>query len=86
MNSLNVNLSRRHFLRGAGVAMGLPWLESLRAWGAAGEVVSTAAPSAPRRTAVVFMGNGVNPHHWGAVNGANGMEFKDSLRPLEPIK
>jgi len=83
MKSLSTNLTRRHFLRGAGVALGLPWLESIRSWGAP---ASSIEPAAPRRAAVVFMGNGVNPHHWGAVNGATGMEFKDSLRPLEALK
>jgi hypothetical protein len=75
-------LSRRRFLRGAGVAVGLPWLESIRAYGAdaAGTV------SAPRRLAVCFTGNGVNPHHWGAKMGGDGIEFAASLRPLEPLK
>ncbi len=27
-------LSRRTFLRGVGVSMALPWMESLRVWGA----------------------------------------------------
>jgi hypothetical protein len=41
---------------------------------------------APRRMAALFMGNGVNPHHWGAEPEGNGMRLKDSLRPLEPFK
>ena len=86
MNPSDSSLSRRHFLRGAGVALGLPWMESIRAWGAASEATAAAGSSAPRRTAVVFMGNGVNPHHWGAETGPSGMVFKDSLRPLEPLK
>jgi hypothetical protein len=44
------------------------------------------ASEAPRRAAVVFMGNGVNPHHWGAEQTPEGMVLKDSLRPLEPLK
>jgi hypothetical protein len=32
------------------------------------------------------MGNGVNPHHWGAVNTPDGLLLKDSLRPLESLK
>lgn len=80
--------SRRHFLRGAGVAFGLPWLESMNAWGstAAGKAGAAASNEAPRRFAAVFMGNGVNPHHWGATNGANGMELMKTLSPLEPVK
>lgn len=34
MANRDKNLSRRIFLKGAGVAMTLPWLESLPVWGA----------------------------------------------------
>src|SRR4029077_12671550 len=47
-------LSRRRFLRGTGVVMALPWLESLPVWGAA----PMAAAAAPKRLAFLFMGNG----------------------------
>lgn len=80
--------SRRLFLRGAGVALGLPWLESRNAFGstAVGKAGSAAGNEAPRRFAALFMGNGVNPHHWGASNGPGGMEFLKTLSPLEPMK
>lgn len=80
--SRSSGLSRRHFLRGAGVALGLPWLESMNAWGSA----TPSAKGAPRRFAAMFMGNGVNPHHWGATNGPGGMELMKTLSPLEPVK
>jgi hypothetical protein len=83
MNTTSHSVSRRHFLRGVGVALSLPWLESMKSWG---ETTAAAANGAPRRFAAVFMGNGVNPHHWGATNGANGMELMKSLTPLEPLK
>lgn len=89
MKSGSNQVSRRFFLRGMGVALALPWMESFNVWGAdAGKPVAatSASPVAPRRTAVMFMGNGVNPHHWGAKTGANGMEFLQTLSPLEPIK
>ena len=79
MNETRIN--RRHFLRGMGVALSLPWLESLNAWGA-----TSAKDGAPRRLAVCFMGNGVNPHHWGANNGPGGLELLKTLSPLEPLK
>lgn len=69
-----------------GIAMSLPWLESLNAWGASAGVASGGATSAPRRLAVCFMGNGVNPNHWGANMGPNGMELLKTLSPLESIK
>jgi hypothetical protein len=77
-----MNLSRRKFLRGTGIALGLPWLESVCSFGAE----SLKKNTAPRRLAVCFTGNGVNPHHWGATQGAGGMEFMKSLSPLEPLK
>lgn len=79
--NLDDAISRRHFLRGMGVALSLPWLESINAWGAASE-----KEGAARRLAVCFMGNGVNPHHWGANNGPGGMELLKTLSPLEPLK
>jgi len=69
-------LSRRGFLRGAGVALGLPWLESLAS--------AAEAAGPPVRFAALFMGNGVNPHHWGATMGPGGIEFAKSLSPLAP--
>jgi hypothetical protein len=77
-----MNTTRRKFLRGTGIALGLPWLESVSVFGAETPKQNVA----PRRLGVCFTGNGVNPHHWGAKMGANGIEFADSLRPLEPIK
>jgi len=70
------NLSRRRFLRGAGVALGLPWLESL--------APAAEAAGPPVRFAALFMGNGVNPHHWGAKPAPDGIEFAKSLSPLAP--
>lgn len=74
--------TRRKFLRGTGILMGLPWLESVNVFGAESPKNNTA----PRRLAVCFTGNGVNPYHWGATQGPGGMEFLQSLKPLEPLK
>ena len=74
-----MKLSRRTVLRGAGVTMALPWLESLSAF--------AATPSAfPKRFAVLFMGNGVNENHWGATGSGDDMKLSLSLSPLEPLK
>ncbi|HJZ72815.1 MAG TPA: DUF1552 domain-containing protein [Vicinamibacterales bacterium] len=75
-------LSRRRFLRGTGVVMALPWLESLAVWGA--EPASAAA--APRRLAILFMGNGVNPTEWWAQESGAGIELGRSLAPMQPLK
>ena len=75
--------SRRQFLRGAGVLLGLPWFESVSSFGAP---VVKGAPQAPRRLAVCFFGNGVNPHHWGATQGPDGLQLLQTLKPLESLK
>ncbi len=62
-------LSRRTVLRGVGVTMALPWLESLPAWGQTN--AANPAGTFPKRFAVLFMGNGINGNHWWARgNGA----------------
>src|SRR5947209_2155503 len=77
---MSTPIRRRILLRGAGVAMALPWLESIPVWG--GE----AASPAPRRFAALFMGNGISPDHFWAKGSGEGMELGKSLQPLEPLK
>lgn len=75
-------LSRRTFLRGVGVSMALPWLESLHGWG------SEAAPGnaePPVRFACIFAGNGFHSREWWARGEGANMELGrvlDSLRPF----
>ncbi|HLJ54999.1 MAG TPA: DUF1552 domain-containing protein, partial [Chthonomonadaceae bacterium] len=76
-------ISRRIFLRGAGVVVGLPWLESLPVWGAA---APKAASAPPKRFVVQFMGTGINPEHWWAKGEGAAMELSRSLQPLDPFK
>src|SRR4051812_16686393 len=78
-------LSRRLFLRGAGVAMALPWLKSVPVWGSA-EEAPKAASVAPKRFVVQFMGTGINPDHWWAKGEGANMELSKTLQPLEPYK
>jgi hypothetical protein len=78
-------LARRTFLRGVGVTMALPWLESLPVWGA--PLVKADGPGPfPKRFAVQFMGNGINATHWWAKGAGAEMELGQSLSPLEPFK
>src|SRR6267378_3759117 len=72
--------SRRTFLHGAGVTMALPWLESIPVWGA------TTAEAAPKRFAVMFMGNGINGNHWWAKGSGEDLKLSRTLEPLEPLK
>ena len=74
-------ISRRAVLRGAGVAVALPWLESLPAFG------ETTAPTAfPKRFGVMFMGNGINENNWSAEGSGADMTLSKTLSPLEPLK
>jgi hypothetical protein len=78
-------ISRRTFLRGVGVTMALPYLESVSTWG------ETIAPTAgvdafPKRLAVLFWGNGVNSNHWWAKGSGAEMELGKSLEPFAPVK
>jgi hypothetical protein len=72
-------LSRRLLLRGAGVAMALPWLEAM-------STSARAATPFPKRFAVLFMGNGINANHWWAKGNGAQMQLGKSLQPLEPLK
>ncbi|WP_406694766.1 DUF1552 domain-containing protein [Singulisphaera sp. Ch08] len=76
--------SRRTFLRGVGVTMALPWLESVPALGAS-SVAGAAAPC-PKRFAALFMGCGVNPTQWWAKGSGAEMELGRCLEPLAPLK
>ena len=73
-------ISRRTVLRGAGVAMSLPWLEAM-APGAA-----SMPPEFPKRFGVLFMGMGVHEDHWSATGQGADMVLSKTLEPLEPIK
>src|SRR3982750_775011 len=77
--------SRRTFLRGVGVTMALPWLESVPVWGASPVVGGSPAPS-PKRFAAMFMGCGVNPTNWWAKGSGDAMELGSCLQPLAPLK
>jgi hypothetical protein len=71
-------------LRGVGVTMALPWLESISVWGQ--EASAGALPAAPKRFAVVFMADGINPNHWWAKGAGAGIELSKTLQPLDGLK
>jgi len=74
-------LTRRTFLKGAGVSVALPWMESLRAWGQ-----DAAKNEAPVRLAVLFAGNGFHRTEWHARGEGKAMQFGKVLEPLEKFK
>lgn len=80
------NFSRRTLLRGLGVSMSLPWLESIPVWG--DELPSTARTSseAPVRVAVLFAGNGFHSKAWWVRGEGRAMELGQVLTPLNDFR
>ncbi len=66
-------IARRAVLRGAGVTMALPWLESFAPKAASEGTVF------PKRFGVVFLGNGVNDEHWGSTGSVADSKRRNSL-------
>jgi hypothetical protein len=80
--------SRRHFLKGAGVALALPWMESMPLFGAQeGAAAAVAAKKAgpPVRFGCLFFSNGVEVPEWWAKGAGSAMEFGKAAAPLKPI-
>src|SRR5215471_698916 len=78
--------SRRAFLRGIGVTMALPWMESLNVWGDTPSSVVKPASEAPVRLAVVFSGNGFHSKEWWARGAGKEMELGQVLTPLSDFR
>jgi hypothetical protein len=75
--------SRRHFLRGMGVALALPWMESLPLF-AQPASTPAAASKPPLRLGIVYFSNGVEPEHWWARGSGASMEVGPGLTPMLP--
>ena len=85
---MRMDPTRRHFLRGVGVALALPWMESLPLFAQTGPALSTAKTAGPPlRLGIVFFSNGVELIHWWArqekAGGAN-WELGPAALPLMP--
>ncbi|MFP6767568.1 MAG: DUF1552 domain-containing protein [Planctomycetaceae bacterium] len=79
--------SRRTFLRGAGVSMALPWMESAAVWGdEPGAKKSKSAGEPPVRLAVLFSGNGYHAGHWWAKGAGKEMELGPVLKPVTEFR
>src|SRR5437899_9495385 len=78
-------LSRRAFLRGLGVSMALPWMESVNVWGDE-PLHSPPASDAPVRLAVLFAGNGFHSKEWWAKGEGKEMELGQVLTPLTDFR
>ena len=76
------HMSRRHFLRGVGVALALPWLESMPLFGQVAAGAKAATP--PLRLGIVYFSNGVEPIHWWAKGSGAAMELGPALSTMMP--
>src|SRR5687768_5131167 len=75
--------SRRAFLRGLGVTIALPWMESVRVWGDTGGAAKVAS-EAPVRLGVLFAGNGFHSKEWWVEGEGTAMKLGKVLQPLAP--
>lgn len=73
-------LSRRALLKGLGVTVALPWLESVNA------LAGPAAKKPAQRFACLFIGDGISPNTWWAKGKGAEMDLGPSLEPLAPFR
>src|SRR5437879_6582209 len=74
-------LNRRHFLRGLGAAVALPFLDCMRPLGVTASAAVEAAGK-PRRSVFVYIPNGVNGMTWQVTKPGRDFELSPSLQPL----
>ena len=77
--------SRRHFLRGAGVALALPWLESLPLFAQDAARGGRGQQAAPALRVHLLLERRRHQHWWAKGSGA-AMEFGPAAAPLAPIR
>lgn len=82
---LQHHFARRTFLRGLGVSMALPWLESLSVWGDEPKPKQEGS-EAPTRLAVLFAGNGFHSKEWWAKGEGKSMTLGRVLEPLADFR
>ncbi|MDQ3622089.1 MAG: DUF1552 domain-containing protein [Verrucomicrobiota bacterium] len=84
------HLSRRRFLRGLGVCLGLPALETLtpltKALAAAVPKPAITHSGAPLRTAFLYIPNGVNVARWRPIGEGSQYQLGETMAPLAGLK
>ena len=84
MNSLRKNICRRRtFLRGMGVSVALPLLDSMVP--AQTPLGKTAAVSKPRFCGI-YVPHGATMDKWTPAQEGSGFEFTETLKPLEKLR
>lgn len=80
------HFNRRAFMRGVGVSMALPWLESRTVWGDTPPTGVKPSSEAPVRLGVLFAGNGFHSKEWWAKGEGKNMELGKVLAPLTDFR
>lgn len=75
-------LNRRTFLRGAGAAVALPFLEAMMPWRA----VSAEEMDIPRRLLAYYVPCGIHMQYWTPTQTGRNWELTPTLRPLMNVK
>src|SRR3954470_12761709 len=83
MRTRRTGLSRRTLLRGAGVTLGLPWLEAMLP---SSGLAQSAASKPPVRMAMLYMPNGVNISHWYPSGLGRDFQLSKTLEPLADFR
>lgn len=86
MTDISNQITRRTVLKGLGVSICIPWLESLNPLTAhaAGSAKVLSVP--PVRLAALYMPNGVNVHAWEPKGIGQAFELSATLAPLSNVK
>ena len=82
----NFSLSRRALLRGAGVGLGLPWLEAMAPSIVKADTPAGAAGTNPVRMAFLYMANGVNTDMWKPEGEGRDFKLSPTLAPLQDFR
>ena len=77
------HLSRRAVLRGTGVALALPLLDSMIP---AQTPLAKTAAIPPTRFSAIFVPHGMAPGYWVPEKVGTGFEFTPIMKPLEPFR
>lgn len=86
MSRTKPELGRRAFLKGVGVTVSLPWMESVKLRAAQTAAEAAKANQPPLRFAALFSGNGFHSKEWWAKGEGAQMQLGKVLAPLEPHK
>ena len=85
---ISKQLSRRTFLRGLGVGIALPWLETmgpLTSWATAATKAATGQIT-PNRMAFLYSPNGKIMEDWTPKQVGTNFDLTNTLKPLENVK